>query len=229
MYTYRLLSFPEDHPTKGILPVSFRKGDGDTQPGEQPANTLLWASSDKASTYGQWLARQIFLTKCRDPTDGVEPVKIVWRCQKIPIQVIIEPAEKAVKEAKNPPAGKILWTDGSKLDSGKSGAGVVWKDLRTNKWQQKRHYLGTRKEPYDAELWALSDALEIAIKETRNTHNMTISIFTDSKAAMEYIRVAKSKGLAVRDLINQRANELQTNGHSVILRWVPGHLDIEGN
>lgn len=46
---------------------------------------------------------------------------------------------------------------------------------------------------------------------------------------MENIRVAKSGGLAVRDLIYQQANNLQTNGHSVILRWVPGHLDIEGN
>lgn len=30
MYTYRLLSLPEDHPTKNILPVSFRKGEEDT-------------------------------------------------------------------------------------------------------------------------------------------------------------------------------------------------------
>ena len=25
---------PEDHPVKGILPIRFRKGDGDTQSGE---------------------------------------------------------------------------------------------------------------------------------------------------------------------------------------------------
>ena len=53
MYAYRLLSLLEDHPAKEILPVSFRKGDGDTQPGEQPEDTLLWASKDRANTYGQ--------------------------------------------------------------------------------------------------------------------------------------------------------------------------------
>lgn len=145
------------------------------------------------------------------------------------IQLIIEPPEKAIRDAKNPQTGKVFWTDGSKLESRKSGAGVVWKDSQTDKWQQKRHYLGTRKEPYDAELWALSDALEIALQETRYTHDMTISISTDSKAAIENIKVAKSGGLAVRDLIYQHAEKLQTNGYSVILRWVPSHSNIEGN
>lgn len=66
MYIYRLLSLPEDHPAKDILPVSFRKGDRDTQPGlpgDQPEDTFLWASNNKASTYEQWLARQFFLTE----------------------------------------------------------------------------------------------------------------------------------------------------------------------
>ena len=56
MYTYRLLSLPEDHPVKNILPISFRKGDGNTQPGDPPEDTPLWAEEGKANTYGQWLA-----------------------------------------------------------------------------------------------------------------------------------------------------------------------------
>ncbi|OJJ79573.1 uncharacterized protein ASPGLDRAFT_944566 [Aspergillus glaucus CBS 516.65] len=40
-YTTRLLSLPENHPAKKILPVSFREGDQHTQPGEQsPARQL---------------------------------------------------------------------------------------------------------------------------------------------------------------------------------------------
>jgi len=34
-YTTRLLSLPENHPAKKILPVSFRDGDQHVQPGEQ--------------------------------------------------------------------------------------------------------------------------------------------------------------------------------------------------
>ena len=43
MYTYRLLRLPDDHPTKNILPISFRNGDGDTTREDmQPRNTLAW-------------------------------------------------------------------------------------------------------------------------------------------------------------------------------------------
>lgn len=38
-YTTRLLGLPEDHPTKKILPLSFREGDQHAQPGKQtPGN-----------------------------------------------------------------------------------------------------------------------------------------------------------------------------------------------
>ena len=109
MYTYRLLSLPEDHPVKNILPISFRKGDGDTQPGDQPEDTLLWAEEGKANTYGQWLARQIFLTKCVDPTYGVEPVERIWRLNQIPGQVVIRPAKRAIQDANNSQTGLVLW------------------------------------------------------------------------------------------------------------------------
>ena len=34
IYTHRLLSLTDLHPTKEILPISLRKGDGSLQPGE---------------------------------------------------------------------------------------------------------------------------------------------------------------------------------------------------
>lgn len=42
-------------------------------------------------------------------------------------------------------------------------------------------------------------------------------------------KVAKPEGLAVRDLVYEGAKELTKNGHSVTLRWIPGHSKIEGN
>ena len=41
-YAYRLLTLPDYHPAKNTLPVSMREGDGNSQPGEQPENTLMW-------------------------------------------------------------------------------------------------------------------------------------------------------------------------------------------
>ena len=40
-YTTRLLSLPDDHPAKKVLPASFREGDQHVQPGEQtPGNRM---------------------------------------------------------------------------------------------------------------------------------------------------------------------------------------------
>ena len=53
MYAYRLLLLPDDHPAKEILPVSFRKRDGDIQLGDHSKHTFLLASNERTSTYGQ--------------------------------------------------------------------------------------------------------------------------------------------------------------------------------
>ena len=76
-----------------------------------------------------------------------------------------------------------------------------------------------------------SDALELAIKETRNITATPVTVFTDLRAALIKIQKKASapEGLAVRDLVHQKPKELTTNGHSVTLRWVPGHSKVEGN
>ena len=106
------------------------------------------------------------MAKVVDPAYGVEPMKRSWRLNtNLPIQVILQAKQEALQEAAKSRAGIILWTDGSKLDTGKVGAAVVWFDNRLNKWQEKRRYLGQNKDSFDAELWAISDALELSIKK----------------------------------------------------------------
>lgn len=182
------------------MPASFRKGDGDAQPGDQPEDTFLWAEEGKANTYGQWLARQIFLSKCVDPTYGVEPVERIWRLNQIPGQVVIKPAKRAIQDANNTQAGLVLWADESKLNSGKAGAAVVWKDRRLNVWRKRQRNLGEKKQPDDAKLWAIFDALKIAIKETDNFNATPITVFTDSKAALTKIQEKGAKS-AVKDFL----------------------------
>jgi hypothetical protein len=42
-YACGLLSLPQGHPTKDILPLTMISGDGSAQPGEQPAGDIEWA------------------------------------------------------------------------------------------------------------------------------------------------------------------------------------------
>ena len=42
LYAYRLLTLPDEHPAKQILPISLRYRDGSCQPGELPDDSLIW-------------------------------------------------------------------------------------------------------------------------------------------------------------------------------------------
>ena len=77
LYAYRLLSLPDEHPTKKILPISLKVGDGTLQPEELPQNNLMWTQNTRPTLYGQWLAWQITVDHSIDPADGVEPVEVI--------------------------------------------------------------------------------------------------------------------------------------------------------
>ncbi len=52
VYAHRLVSLPDLHPVKEILPISLRKGDVGFQPGELPENTLMWTQNSWPTLYG---------------------------------------------------------------------------------------------------------------------------------------------------------------------------------
>ncbi len=128
-YAYRLLTLPDGHPTKDILPITLRVGDGSTQPGEIPENDEIWSSNQKVKTYGERLAQQVSIGFSIDLAEGVEPV-IHQKSAKFPGKIIIQEVKKAMEEAQKDTSDLALWSDGSKAESG-AGAAVVWKNAST--------------------------------------------------------------------------------------------------
>ena len=143
----------------------------------------------------------------------------------------LEDKKQALQEATKYRAGLVLWTDGSKLDNGNTGAAVCWKDKRSDRWRQKSVFLGRNKEVLDAELWAISNALEIATKETLNTGNTPITIFCDSQKALQAIQrpYFHKENRFLRGQIYHRAKILHSTGHPIVCWWIPGHSGLEGN
>lgn len=132
-YAYRLLTLPNCHPTKQVLPISLREGDKNSQPGEQPKDTLMWAESRKPKLFGHLLAQQVASNHAIDPADGVEPVPRPRYDSNFSKIVIIEAKKKALEEAKKYRAGFVIWVDGSKLSQGNAGAAACWNDkISTN-------------------------------------------------------------------------------------------------
>ena len=161
-YAYRLLTLPDCHPTKHILPISLREGDENSQPGEQPEDTLMWAESTRPKLFGHLLAQQVACNYSIDPADGVEPVPNPDPNINFSGNIIIEAKKKALEEARKYRAGNIFWVDGSKLSQGNAGAATCWKDKNLNRWENKNVFLGKNEEVIDTELWAILIGLETA-------------------------------------------------------------------
>ena len=92
-------------------------------------------------------------------------------------------------------------------------------------------FLGKNKEILDAELWAISEALDTAMRETSTANNTLITIFCDSQKALTAIRQPPSQkeNRFLRGQIYYKAENLVGDGHIVVRRWIPGHAGLTGN
>ena len=142
LYTHRLLSLPDLHLTKKILPISLREGDRGFQPEEVPEDTLLWTENARPTLYGQWLAWQITIDHSIDPAEGVEPITILDSYNTLQPEVIIKSKKEAMAEARKDNQGLVLWTDASKLNQGQTAVAVCWKDKSTAKLKERSVFLG---------------------------------------------------------------------------------------
>ena len=52
-----------------------------------------------------------------------------------------------------------VWTDGSRFDTGEAGAACVWK-REDGSWTGRRFHLGANKDVFDAEVFAIYQALK---------------------------------------------------------------------
>ena len=120
------------------------------QPEDLPEDDGIWASHQKIKTYGQHLARQVSVQFCIDPADGVEPV-VNLRDEKFVGKFSIHEPTVAILEAQRDNSDLALWSDGSKLESGKVGAAVVWKNTSADSWRSCKLALGKNKDVLDAE------------------------------------------------------------------------------
>ena len=191
----------------------------------------MWTQDTRPTTYGHWLAWQITVEHSIDPADGVEPVEKITSDFQFQGEVIIKCKKQALEEAISYQTGLVMWTDGSKLDQGNTGAAVCWKDRNTDQWKEKSIFLGKNKEILDAELWAIWKALEIALKEITNTRDIPVTVFCDSQKALDAIKRPPSwkENRFLRGMIYLTAKKLQENGNKIVFHWVPGHAGLIGN
>ena len=227
-FALRALKLPQSNPANQILPQTLKYGDGNAQPEDYPEADLEWIyTHKKPANLAQRLARKLTDNLDLDPSEGFEQALLVKKLA-FPGKICISSTEMAIKEAEFSYNGLTMWSDGSRLDSGATGAGIAWKT--SIQWQEKSLALGYCKEIYDAELFGILEALKIAIKERRKYGYTAITIFSDSQSAI--LRASNDElgpGQVLAINIIKTAKQLTDEGVNVTMRWVPSHINIEGN
>ncbi|EED23618.1 reverse transcriptase, putative [Talaromyces stipitatus ATCC 10500] len=227
-YTARLLALPDTHPTAQILPVTLRHGDLHAQPGEQPLDDREWASRDNKvlNRLGQRLAKHLAQRLNRDPSGGIERTE---RCElkSFPGSIRVLDKEEALTEANQQRAGTTFWSDGSRLDTGRAGAGVTLQAVPGGPWEHVEVPMGHGHEVFDAELVGVATALEWALERQPLG---PIWVFLDAQNAIDRLRSTRpGPGQALVLRAHKAAEKLALRGQPVTIQWVPGHSGIEGN
>ena len=119
-----------------------------------------------------------------------------------------------------------VWTDWSRLESRRVGAAFVWRSA--GGWSRRRFHLGTNKEVFDAEVFAIYQAL--LWFEGLQGAGRRFTIFADSTVAIERVRtdaLGPAQRFAVADI--EACDRIHARGDQVTIRWVPYHTEVAGN
>jgi hypothetical protein len=100
--------------------------------------------------------------------------------QMFDVRVIQDEKEAAKKEAEKEREGLVMFTDGSRMESGAAGYAVAWKEGLI--WKGIKTHMGYNQEAFDAECAALARALDSARR--RNPVPECVTIFSDTQAAI---------------------------------------------
>ena len=152
--------------------------------------------------------------------DGIPAELVLDRRYK----TIIEDRESAISHISDiPPDTWQIYTDGSKQGS-LTGAGFCV--FRNHGILHKQSYqLGTIATVYQSELFAINMGCTWATSTI--TSPGTITFLSDSQAAIKALCTTQIKSRLVKDTL-LKLNMLGAL-HSVQLRWVPGHVGLQGN
>ena len=63
---------------------------------------------------------------------------------------------------------------------------MVWKE--GGRWNKRRTHLGRQKEAFDAEMYAMSEAMKIADEMAEEKKFIRVMVFTDSQATLRRIQ-----------------------------------------
>jgi ribonuclease HI len=222
-----MLTLPRDHPMQEVLSRARRRRD---HAGNGNAPRFPLAESMKTMRLGQFNGLETIDPKPTAP----------WKPPAFKTIDINPDREMARRDAAallvNP--HRVIYSDASGHDN-HLGAAAVALDRHQKTVASRTTTIGPMAQwsIHIAELIGIYYAISLAFRvshqneqPTRSGTGETITILSDSKSALQAIKNPSNKsGQRVIQAINQSAYELDSQGVSLRLQWIPGHCDDPGN
>ena len=121
---------------------------------------------------------------------------------------------------------RTVWTNGSRLESGRVGAAWTW--WQKGEWRGQGSFLGTNKEVLDAEVYALQMAVRLL--NDRGETGESYTVLSDSQAAIYRLlheECGPAQALARKAI--EASRELRARNNDITVRWTPSHRGVTGN
>jgi ribonuclease HI len=143
-------------------------------------------------------------------------------------KMIILGKKEALKAAMMREEGLVIWMYESRLEDGRVGDAVVWKE--GEEWKEERSYLGKKKEVFDAEVYAMLRARWKAMEIDNIEKVDKETIISHSTPAIKSVQNTESgPGQAMAITSVKFNNRLAEMGTQVEFRWVSLHKGVEQN
>ena len=119
-----------------------------------------------------------------------------------------------------------VWTDGSRMENGQVGAAAVW--WEEGRWRGTGTFLGTNKEVFDAEVYAILQAIRLL--NARGECGRSYTIFSDSQAAVARVQHTDcGPAQALASAVVDFSYEIRGRGNDITVRWTPAHRGVDEN
>ena len=115
---------------------------------------------------------------------------------------------------------RTVWADRSRLENGRVGAAVAW--WKNGGWAGGGTYLGTNKEVFGAEVFAILRAVRLLNEQGEEGQDYTV--FSDSHEAVAKIQHGGcGPAQALARAVTNTTYELRQRNNSIAVRWTPEH------
>ena len=104
----------------------------------------------------------------------------------------------------------------------------MWRTRSPEGWEGRCFHLGDNKEVFDAEVYAIAQAIEVIDQKQERGHQYTI--FVDSTSAVDRIRTdAIGPGQSFGIVAIEGCSRVMSRDNEITVRWVPAHHGVPGN